>query len=268
MSNLETNPMHDETTFRGVSMHILRHPIETAIKRWHWKSALFSGLIRMFVFLIGYHNKGTEIMLAAAGIQFVYRTVLGGIGGSIIQRFSKVEPPWHATITVPLIITVITHIFEYFIQIAFDNYYGTNLATKTTIASIVISVMSAVFNLYLMRRGVMLVKDEQEKSLGKDFAYIPVLLFDFIMIPPRNIYKRICQKQYLMAIFVFLMTGLGTGLIGAILRFRESWGYWTGSIVMGLIIITVAIIALVDSRKEKKIEPVSEFHTDPGDLRV
>lgn len=259
MSNLETESTYDETNLRGVLKYIVRHPFEILILRWHWKSALFSGLIRTFIFLIGYHNKGAEIALAAAGIQFAYRTIIGGMGGAVIQKGSKIEPPWHATITIPLIITVISHIFEYIIQVNFDNYYGTNLAGKTVIASIVISIMSAVFNLFLMRRGVMLVKDEQEKSIWKDFAYIPRLLFDFIMIPSRSIYTKLRQKQYLMAIFITLMTTICTGLIGAILRFRESWGYWTGGIVFGLLIISVIIIALVDARKEKKIEVVGEL---------
>jgi hypothetical protein len=258
MDSLKQEPTINDTSIGGVMRDILRHPIDTVIYRWHWKSALFSGLIRMAIFLIGYHNKGTEIMLAAAGIQFIFRVSFGGVGGAIIQRFSKVEPPWHATITVPVFITAISHIIEFIIQINFDAYYGTNLAAKTTIASIVISVMSAVFNLFLMRRGVMLVKDEQEKSLGKDFASIPRLLFDFIMIPSHTIYQKISNKQYLMAIFVTLMTTLGTGLIGGILRFRVSWGYWTGGIVFGLLIISVIILAIVNARREKKIEVLAE----------
>lgn len=258
MDSSKTQPIINDTSIGGVMRDILRHPIDTVIYRWHWKSALFSGLIRMMIFLIGYQNQGTKIMLAAAGIQFIFRVSFGGIGGAVIQRFSKVEPPWHATITVPVFITAISHIIEFIIQINFDAYYGTNLAAKTTIASIVISVMSAVFNLFLMRRGVMLVKDEQEKSLRKDFASIPRLLFDFIMIPSRTIYQKISNKEYLMAIFVTLMTTLGTGLIGAILRFRVSWGYWTGSIVFILLILSVIVIAIVDARTEKKIEILTE----------
>ncbi len=262
MDSSITQSIPNDTSLGGVMRDILHHPIQTVIYRWHWKSALFSGLIRMMIFLIGYQNQGTKIMLAAAGIQFIFRVSFGGIGGALIQRFSKVEPPWHATITVPVFITAISHIIEFIIQINFDAYYGTNLAAKTTIASIVISVMSAVFNLFLMRRGVMLVKDEQEKSLRKDFASIPRLLFDFIMIPSRTIYKKLVQKQHLMAMFILLMTTLGTGLIGGILRFRVSWGYWTGSIVFGLLIISVIVIAVANAYGEKKIEDLVELQTD------
>lgn len=249
----------DETSIKGVLKYVLKHPIETLIYRWHWKSAFFSGLIRTTIFLIGYQNKGLEIALAAAGIQFVFRIIFGGIGGSIIQTFSKVKPAWHAAVAVPLFLTVVSHILEFTIQINFDSYYGTNLATKTTIASITISVMSAVFNLFIMRRGVMLVKDERQQSVWKDFTYIPRLLFDFMMVPSRNIYKRLSQRQYFMAAFIVLMQSLGTGIIAAILRFRISWGFWTAGIVFGLTVITLIVMTLVP---KEQIEVIGDYQTD------
>lgn len=262
MDNLVNQQTTNEVSIGEVIKYICKHPLETMIYRWHWKSAFFSGLVRTFIFLIGYHNKGAEVALAAAGIQFVFRLIIGGIGGSIIQSFSKVKPAWHATITVPIFLTVVSHILEFIIQINFDSYYGTNLATKTIIASITISVMTAVFNLFVMRRGVLLVKDERQQSVWKDFAYIPRLIFDFIMIPSRNIYKRLCQKQYFMAIFVALMQSLGTGIIAAILRFRISWGFWTAGIVLGLTIIVVSIMTLLATPEAKKIEVVGGYQTD------
>lgn len=253
MDNSVNQPSADDS-ISGVFKYVLQHPIETLIYRWHWKSAFFSGLIRTSIFLIGYHNKGFEVAVAAAGIQFIFRIIFGGIGGSIIQTFSKVKPAWHATIAVPLFLTVVSHILEFIIQINFDYYYGTNLATKTTIASITISVMSAVFNLFIMRRGVMLVKDERQQSVWKDFAYIPRLLFDFMMVPSRSIYQKLCQKQYFMAIFIALMQSLGTGIIAAVLRFRVSWGFWTAGIVFGLTVITLIVMAILSVPKQEEVE--------------
>lgn len=262
MDNSVNQPVN-ETSIKGVLHYILRNPFEVAILRWHWKAALFSALFRTPIFIIAYHNKGFGVAAAAATIQFIFRTVTGGINGSIIQSFSRVEPPWHAIITVPVILAAITHVFEYLIQVYFDNYHGTDLANKAIIASVTLSVMTAIFNLFAMRRGVLLVKDEQEKSLWKDFAYIPRLIFDFMMVPSQNIYKKLSQKQFLMAIFIAFCQSLGTGLIAAILRRKEVWGYWTAGIVFGLTVIAVTVIAIVSRNKtEKKFEAIAEYQTD------
>ena len=89
---------------------------------------------------------------------------------------------------------------------------------------------------------------------------IPRLLFDFMMVPSRNIYKRLSQKQYFMAAFIALMQSLGTGIIAAILRFRISWGFWTGGIVFGLTVITLIVMAFVP--KPEEIEVIGEYQTD------
>jgi hypothetical protein len=255
MDNVKSQESINETKFTGVLKHFVRHPLETMVSGWHWKAALFSALFRTPVFLIAYHNKGFGIALAAGLIQFVFRTVFGGIGGSIIQKFSKVEPAWHTIITVPVALTIITHIFEFMIQIAFDRYNGTDMAQKAIIASITISVMSAVFNLFVMRRGVLLVKDEKQQTIWKDFSYIPRLLFDFVTIPPNQL---LLQKQYFLSILVAASTSLGTGIIAAILRRKISWGFWTGGIVLALTIIAVGVI-FISARKYKEIEALGDY---------
>jgi hypothetical protein len=264
MDNLVKQKSTKKKRIQDVLKHIAKHPLETMISDWHWKAALFSALFRTPVFLIAYHKQGLSIALTAGLIQFCFRTIFGGIGGSIIQKFSKVEPPWHATMTVPICLTIVSHLIEYTIQIIFDDYYGTNMAEKAIIASVTISVMSAVFNLFVMRQGVLLVKDDNQQSIWKDFSYIPRLVFDFVMIPSRNIYKRLSQRQYLTAVLVALMQSLVTGIIAAILRGPSNpiqhlkWGYWTGAIVFALTVIAVSVLAFSASRKYSGIEALGD----------
>src|SRR5688500_4549764 len=99
MDSLENQKSASENSLKGVLKHILRHPLRTMISDWHWKAALFSACFRTPVFLIAYHKQGLSVALAAGLVQFTFRTLFGGVGGSIIQKFSKVVPAWHATIT-------------------------------------------------------------------------------------------------------------------------------------------------------------------------
>ena len=73
-----------------------------------------------------------------------------------------------AVVTIPVVLTVFMHIGEWFIQAGFDKYYGTKGKTTAVLISILGSVISAVFNLFAMRRGILLVKDESQQSFWRD----------------------------------------------------------------------------------------------------
>ena len=120
---------------------------------------------------------------AAMGVQFVFRAVTGGTNGAIIQSFSKIEPAWHAVVTIPVVLTVFMHIGEWFIQAGFDKYYGTKGKTTAVLISILGSVISAVFNLFAMRRGILLVKDESQQSFWRDIKQMPWIVFELVSYP-------------------------------------------------------------------------------------
>jgi hypothetical protein len=105
------------------------------------------------------------------------------VNGAIIQSYSRVEPAWHAVLTIPLFLATISHIFEFFLQTGFDYVNGTNGSWKAIQFSVIISVISAVFNLFAMRRGVLLVKDESQQSIWRDLWKMPWLALEFISFP-------------------------------------------------------------------------------------
>jgi hypothetical protein len=53
-------------------------------------------------------------------------------------------------------------------------------------ASVALSVLSTVFSLFAMRRGVMIVGDGS-LSFGDDLKRLPRLVLDFILVPPRAV---------------------------------------------------------------------------------
>jgi hypothetical protein len=172
-------------TIRGVTHELVRHPFRTLILNWNWKAAIISSVLRAPIFFGAYlaQKQGLKMAFAAMGVQFVFRAVTGGTNGAIIQSFSKIEPAWHAVVTIPVVLTVFMHIGEWFIQAGFDKYYGTKGKTTAVLISILGSVISAVFNLFAMRRGILLVKDESQQSFWRDIKQMPWIVFELVSFP-------------------------------------------------------------------------------------
>ena len=105
------------------------------------------------------------------------------MNGAIIQSFSKVEPAWHAVLTVPIVLATFSHLVEFGVQTVYDNQTGVNGKGKAIAISVLVSAISAVFNLFAMRRGALLVKDESQQSIWRDLSRMPWLAFEFISFP-------------------------------------------------------------------------------------
>jgi len=168
-----------------VFRELLRHPFTTMVLRWNWKAAVLSAMLRAPIFFTAYAFKkeGIAVALGAMLAQMLFRVVFGGVNGSIIQSFSKVEPAWHAVLTVPIILATFSHLVEFVVQTIYDEYTGVQGKGKAIAVSILISAISAIFNLFAMRRGALLVKDESEQPLWRDLKRMPWLAFEFISFP-------------------------------------------------------------------------------------
>jgi hypothetical protein len=168
-----------------VFRELVRHPMDTLVWRWNWKAAVLSALLRAPIFFFTYFFKkeGLKIAVGAALAQSVFRFVFGGVNGAIIQSFSRVEPAWHAVLTVPLILAAFSHLIEFLVQTFYDAQTGVNSKKSAITISVIISVISAVFNLFAMRRGALLVKDETKQPLWRDLVRMPWIVFEFISFP-------------------------------------------------------------------------------------
>ena len=179
-----------------VFKYLVRHPIEMLVYRWNWKAAVLSALLRAPIFFITYLFKkdGLKLAVGAAVAQSIYRFIFGGVNGAIIQSFSKVEPAWHAVLTVPLILAALSHLMEYVVQSIYDNQTGVDGKNNAITVSIMISAISAVFNLFAMRRGALLVKDESEQSIWRDLRRMPWLALEFLSFPLIWTWRRSKKK--------------------------------------------------------------------------
>jgi hypothetical protein len=173
------------TSVLGVTTYLLRHPIETLVWRWNWKAAVLSALLRAPIFFFSYLFKkdGLKLAIGAAVAQSLFRFIFGGVNGAIIQSFSKVEPAWHAVLTIPLVLAAFSHFIEFVVQTMYDNQNGVTGKGRAVAVSVVVSAISAVFNLFAMRRGALLVKDESQQSIWRDLSRMPWLALEFISFP-------------------------------------------------------------------------------------
>lgn len=212
--------------------YLLRHP-DLFIRQWNYKGAVMSGLVRapffFFTFLAG--GEGLALALAAGTAQFAFRFVFAGIGGAFIQALRHVEPAWKALISILVVIPLISHVFEYLVQIAFASMTQTgDLTFRAILRSLCVSVFSALFTLYIMRRDVLIVGEDESESLFKDFTRFPRLIFDFVAFVPNQIASMIRRGAYLGALLGFAGFAIFSQIIVmAFYRPQLEWKvlYWT-----------------------------------------
>lgn len=234
------------------------------VRQWNYKGAIMSGGLRAPIFLITYlaGHESVKLALGAALAQFVFRFVFAGVGGALIQAFRRVEPAWKALLAILLIVPVISHVFEYFVQTGFAYYTESGSHTDAAIVrSICISILSALFSLFIMRRGVMIVGEAESKSIWQDLAKFPVLIFDFMMFVPLEIVEMTRRRQMIRALGGIAAVGIFAELLGWAITGKPFWTYNKGKMsfasfwgIDGLILLAVGIaLAVFFSRRSKAV---------------
>ncbi len=252
-----------QNTIREAWMNILHDP-GVFIRYWNYKGAILSGGIRAPIFLATYllGKESLKLALAAALAQFIFRFLFAGVGGALIQSFRRVEPAWKALLSILLVVPVISHIFEYFVQTGFAYYTGTNSHTDQAIVrSICLSLFSALFSLYIMRRNVMIVGEAESKSLLGDIISLPVLVFDFLAFIPLEIARMLRRSEVIPAVFSVLGFGIFSQLVCWAFTNKFFWTHNSGQEIPyikfwgidGIILMTLAvIISLVVLNRKRK----------------
>jgi hypothetical protein len=167
-------PEHEETVGQ-VLMAIVRDPIGRVGRRWNWKSAVLSSASRASLFFSANLSAGLDAALAAMLTEFVFRAATAGFYGGLTQSFRHATPHWLASITVMVMLPICTHTIEFFVH----WFRGTEKLAASIMVSAVFTVISTLFNLFAMRRGVLIV-GEGRGSLLADLRQIPRLIVLFV----------------------------------------------------------------------------------------
>lgn len=223
------------------------------IKNWNYKGAVLSGVLRAPIFLVTYlaGRESIKLALGAAFVQFLFRFMFAGIAGTLIQSFRRVEPAWKALLAIMLVLPVISHLFEFAIQTIFAYATSTQHHTDEAILrSITVSIMSALFTLFAMRRSVMIVGDEDSRSLLHDLSQLPLLIFQFCAFIPNEIGSLIRRGAFLTAVLAVLGFGLFSQIMVWALVNKPLWSYGGGKTIpmfkywgfCGMVLMVLAVV--------------------------
>ena len=232
----------NEITFEEVPPEVATHTITEAlhnvwrdpnqfIKYWNYKGAILSGVLRAPVFLVTYlvGRESIKLAVGAALVQFIFRFFFAGVSGALIQSLRRVEPPWKALLTLLLAVPLVSHLFEFVIQAGFAYLTSTQDHTDEAILrSITVSIISALFTLFAMRRNVMTVGDEHSRSLLHDLSRLPKLIFEFIAFIPNEIALMLRRGAFLSAAIAVGAFGIFSQIMIWAISNRFFWTYSGG----------------------------------------
>jgi hypothetical protein len=170
---------------------ILLHPVRQLIRRWNWKSVVLSSLLRATIFFFTNLVAGWHAALGAMLAELVFRFVTSGFYGAITESFSLARPAWAATAVAMVALPFVAHSMEFVVHwVRGTPNLGLSIGT-----SVIFTALSTAFNLYAMRRGI-LVTSRNGKSLRHDLSQIPPLLLAFLLAGPREIVRRLRRSAF------------------------------------------------------------------------
>lgn len=232
------NEITFEETPQVESSHTITEAITTLwrnpgrfVRYWNYKGAILSGVLRSPIFLITYliARESLKLAIGAALVQFAFRFFTAGISGTLIQSFRRVEPAWKALLTIMMFVPAVSHLLEFGVQLTFGYLTGTqDLTDDAILRSICVSIISALFTLFAMRRGVMIVGESESKSLMNDISRLPVVIFHFIAFIPNEISSMLRRGAYLGALLAIVGFGIFSELLVWALTNKAFWTYGGG----------------------------------------
>lgn len=248
----ETPAVPQTNTITEAWLNLLRNP-SLFIRYWNYKGAIMSGLLRAPIFLITYlvGKESIKLAIGAALVQFAFRFLFAGVGGALIQGFRRVEPAWKALLTILMVVPLISHLLEFFFQFAFAHFTGTNDHTDEAIVrSICVSIISALFTLFIMRRNVMIVGEAESKSLFHDLVRLPVMIFQFCAFIPNEISAMFRREAFLSAFLSLAGFGVFSQMLVWAVTNKPYWTFGGGKSIPllsywgidGLILMILAIL--------------------------
>jgi hypothetical protein len=250
----------EQISLGDVFRSLAQHPAQI-ILRWNWKSALIGALLRAsFYFTVYKASKESWVVtLTAVLVELGFRFFTSGVSGSLVQSFRRATPIWLATLIVTVTLPLFSHTVEYITHYAQENYFNTvfaasenNARQKAFAISVMFSVLSAMFNLFVMRHGVLLVGAGGEtKPFLSDLKRIPLLIVEFVVFLPNEILCAINERRILTAIGIFSAFGFTVGAIFGVFRGKWSWAWTTALGAWAILLFFTLFVAIVYAVQKK-----------------
>ena len=174
-----------------VLLSLFTNPAGVLVRHWNWKSALFSSLIRAFLFGIANMSAGWRAAGGVVLLEFGIRPLVSGGMGALTQAMRFAEPRWQSNLVVMIALPVASHVVEY----AAHSLHGTPKLARSITISIIFSILSGLMNLFFMRRGVLVVGEADAASFGADLRRIPRVFLDFLLAGPIALYRLLFESR-------------------------------------------------------------------------
>jgi hypothetical protein len=156
---------------------LARHPYQHVVRRWNWKSAVLSAIVRSSLFFMANLSAGADAARAAFLTEVLFRCSTAGFYGAVTHAFRDAQPPMAGTLAAMLILPVTTHLLEFIVH----RLRGTVRLAASIELSIAFTAISTAFNLFVMRRGALVVGAGSE-SIWSDLRRMPLLAAAFVVV--------------------------------------------------------------------------------------
>ena len=169
---------------RAALSDLFFHPAQTFYYSWNWKAALLSAMLRAPLFLVATLRQGPEAVSIAVFAEAVYSAAISGCYGAVVQKLRRARPRWASGLLILVILPALLLWFDYLL------HRSTGMANLKggMVAAASLSLLSSLFNWYLMSRDSLIVGIEG-RSFTSDLKRMPRLLTDFLLWVPRHGYR-------------------------------------------------------------------------------
>ena len=148
-----------------------------ALSCWNWKCALLSATARSLVYLAAMTHSGSRSRLAVVFVELVYVTLTAGVYAGLQQKALGL----HSRLLGNLVIAGAVPACAQALDWLTHRIVEAAAPPKATFAVCIFTAISALFHLYVMRRGVFLTG--HDSSLFADFQCVPRLIAGFVLRP-------------------------------------------------------------------------------------
>jgi hypothetical protein len=242
-----------EIPISEVLRSLVSHPMQI-ITRWNWKAALLGAVLRASFYFTVYKaaQENMRAALTAAAVELAFRFFTSGVSGSLVQSFRHATPAWLATVVVTITLPAFSHSVEYVTHYVQEVYFhgvlpgSENNGRQWAFAfSVLFSALSAMFNLFAMRHGVLLVGAGKEtKSLWSDFRKMPPLVLEFMTYLPLVMIRFVGEQRFAHAAAVLIGFSISFGSILGLFRGKWSWAWSTSIGAFVVMLVWTLVVAL------------------------
>jgi hypothetical protein len=145
---------------------------------WNWKCALMSAAVRSLVYLSAMARSGSHGRLAIVAVEMAYVTLTAGIYAGMQQRALALRSRQLGNSVIAVGVPALAQFFDWLTHRA----VGPAAPPKALFAVCALTLISSLFHLHIMRRGVFLT-GHAGRTLADDFRRMPQLILGFILWP-------------------------------------------------------------------------------------